>query len=139
MKSRVINKTEERVLLYGLSEGEELQLTAILRGLSVEPRKILPEETAQTLGYLAGSTVFPKNEETPPVVVCSPFLCMSGMSSQRIDQLLAALREAALAIPLKAVITPVNQRWSFAKLIEELEKELAESSYYNDDDALPFL
>ena len=34
MKSRVINKTEERVLFYGLSEGEELQLTAILRGLS---------------------------------------------------------------------------------------------------------
>jgi len=123
MKSRVIKKNEERVLFYGLSEGEELQLTAILGGLSVEPRKILPAETAQTLGYLAGSAVFPKNDDEPPAVTCPPFLCMSGMSSQRIDLLLAALRDAALVIPLKAVITPVNQRWSFAKLVEELEKE----------------
>lgn len=41
------------------------------------------------------------------------------------DALLDALRAAGAAIPLKAIVTPINQSWRFLDLLAELAAEYA--------------
>ena len=50
-------------------------------------------------------------------------LCMCGLSSGRVNQLLEQLQEQHIDIPLKAVVTATNQNWSFARLAEALQEE----------------
>lgn len=123
MRAHVI-KAPELVLTYGIDLKTREKLSAVLQGLFLPERRILPEETAQQVGYLAGYQGFQKREgEDKTAAPCDGALCLSGLSSSRIDVLLKALREEKIEIPLKAVVTPMNQTWSFEKLIEELEKE----------------
>ena len=123
MRAHVI-KAPELVLTYGIDSKTREKLSAVLQGLFLPERRILPEETTQQVGYLAGYQGFQKREgEKKTAAPCDGVLCLSGLSSSRIDVLLKALREEKIEIPLKAVVTPMNQTWSFEKLIEELEKE----------------
>ena len=50
-------------------------------------------------------------------------LVFSGFTEERLNRALAEIREAGLCIDLKAVITPENETWSFARLIRELDRE----------------
>ncbi len=53
-----------------------------------------------------------------------PILVFCGLSSARLDALLAALRKAGVPpIPCKAVLTPDNGSWTLGALYEELRRE----------------
>ena len=123
MKARIRQTVPETVLSYGLAEETARKLTAVLEGLFISERRIAPDEVGKPLGFLAGFPGFPEHESGEAAPDCGGMICLGGLSSARIDVLLAALREEQIAIPLKAVITPVNRNWSVAKLIAELGKE----------------
>ena len=50
-------------------------------------------------------------------------LLMAGLSSQRVDQVLRAIRKAGLSLPYKAVLTAANQSWNVWKLFQEIKEE----------------
>lgn len=125
MKARIA-AAPERVLWYGVKEGARPALSAALRELSIEEREVLPDELGQQVGWLAGFSGF-RTAKTPPKMIpeCGGMLCMCGLSSRRADALLLSLREKGAEIPIKASVTAVNQRWTFAQLIEALCREHA--------------
>ena len=98
-----------RVLTYGLDDPTQEGLANVLDKLKIPQRKVDPRELGEMVGFLAG---FP-----------SGVLCISGLSGAKLDRLLQALRQEGVSIPLKAVVTPTNQRWTFLQLIQELQRE----------------
>ena len=52
-------------------------------------------------------------------------LLLSGLNEDRLQRILAQLKEAELPIDYKAVLTPKNRDWSFGALVYEMEKEKA--------------
>ena len=52
-------------------------------------------------------------------------LLLADFSRAEMDHLLDGLRAKSVSIPLKAVLTPTNRRWTVLELIEELRRERA--------------
>lgn len=52
-----------------------------------------------------------------------PALILYGLAEPALDSLLAALRAAGVKLPLKAVVTPTNQKWPLCELLAELAAE----------------
>ena len=50
-------------------------------------------------------------------------LVMCGLSGSEMNALLDALRQQNVNIPLKAVLTETNAKWSLARLYKELSAE----------------
>lgn len=67
-------------------------------------------------GLKIGSPVFGTN-------VMGEMMVFSGISSERMDVLLAELKQSGIQIPLKAVITMYNFNWTGYELYRELQKE----------------
>ena len=123
MKARVVSQPE-KVLCYGIPEKSSAMqsVRTILEKMRIDLRIISDEETGETVGYLAGLPGFtPSNRAPQPAA--GECLIMSGLTRQRMDELLQSLRACEVRIPLKAVVTAHNQRWTFGDLMEELEKE----------------
>ena len=55
----------------------------------------------------------------------TPMLLMAGFSPAQVDALLAALKGIPPAVPLKAVLTAANRRWTSEQLHRELSAERA--------------
>ena len=100
------------------------KLKGVLIRMGIRIKNITPEQTGQTVGYLAGfdereteeGTVLPELEEE--------MLVMKNFTNRRIDELLAGLRRAGVPkVELKAVVTETNCGWTFYALYEELKKE----------------
>ena len=124
MKARIVTEIPERALLFSIKETVRPQLEAVLEELAVEARTVERHELGQDVGYLAGFHGFEKKPDftgTPPE--SEGVLCMCGMSGRRMDRLLKALQERQIEVPIKAAVTAANQRWSFAALAEELNRE----------------
>ena len=123
MKARIpTQKLPPLVLAYGFSGERQEKLTALLQSLSLPERTVSPEKVGQTVGFLAGYPGFSAQENSIPAPEAECLL-LSSLSDKQVDQLLYALRQADLSIPLKALTTPTNQKWSFAQLVEHLEEE----------------
>ena len=107
---------KEMVLYYepdsqkgGGNTGKSAKLKGVLVRMGVRIKNVAPEQTGQTVGFLAGMEGFEERQT---------------FTSGRIDQLLMGLRQAGVPrIHLKAVITDTNSSWSFYQLYEELKKE----------------
>lgn len=115
-----------RVLLYGLPKETPAGSAAreILARLGIAVTEVAPYQLLQPVGLLAGYEGEPAQlyfGQAPR----QPVLVMAGFSSAQLDGLLAALRRAGIAIPLKAVLTGTNQNWSLLALIGELQREHA--------------
>jgi len=124
MKARIpTQKLPPLVLTYGFSGERKEKLSALLQELSLPERSIAPEEAGQTVGYLAGYPGFSAQEADVPTAPEAECLLLSSLADKQVDQLLAGLRRAGLSIPLKALTTPTNQKWSLVQLMEHLEEE----------------
>ncbi len=85
---------------------------------------ITPDQTGQTVGYLAGIEGFEEQPSAEYPLVEEEILVMKNFSSRKIDELLMNLRRSGVSkIALKAVITDTNSKWSFYELYQELKKE----------------
>ena len=124
MKAHVVTQVPKRVLLYAIEQAKQAELSAVLQKLSIEEYTLSADELGQDVGYLAGFPGFVKKESAlcePPH--CNGVMCMCGLSNVLMDELLNALKENEISIPLKAIVTATNQNWSFDELIRELIKE----------------
>lgn len=126
MKARIA-KEREKVLLYRLAQEEEngAKVRRLLKELGMETIDVAAEQLGWTLGALAGKNGFAQNkaESIPDEVLSDEALVMVGLTDDRIDRVMAGLRDVGAKVRLKAVLTPTNQNWSFARLLTELSKE----------------
>lgn len=126
MKARIA-KEREKVLLYRLTQEEEngAKVRCLLQELGMETIDVAAEQLGWTLGALAGKTGFVqyKAESIPDEIPSDEALVMVGLTDVRIDRVMAGLRDVGAKVRLKAVLTPTNQHWSFARLLTELSKE----------------
>ena len=120
MKARIINTADGRIIAYKQQEN----LTALKKiADKLRIRLIIVEdnETETPIGFFAGFNGFEKSEKIGEAN--SGCIIFSGLSGRQIDSVLAELRKAEVSIPLKAALTPSNQKWSIKKLVSELAKE----------------
>ena len=71
--------------------------------------------------FFAGFNGFEKSEKLGEAD--NGCIIFSGLSGKQIDSVLTELRKSEVSIPLKAALTPSNQKWSIRKLVSELAKE----------------
>lgn len=117
--------SKETILYYNSNIPPYLnQMKGVMVQMGIRIKRITPEQTGQTVGYLSGMKDFTEQETAESPQIDGEMLVMRGFTSQRVDQLLLALRKAKVPrIPLKAVITESNCKWSFYHLYEEIKKE----------------
>ncbi|MFW6680279.1 DUF3783 domain-containing protein [Lacrimispora sp. AGF001] len=100
------------------------RLKAVLVRMGIRIKNITPEQTGQTIGYLADIEGFEEQSSGEYPIVEEEVLVMKNFSSRKIDELLMNLRRSGVSkIALKAVITDTNSKWSFYELYQELKKE----------------
>jgi|GEM_PF-233465 len=125
MKARIrLPEMPKTALCAGFSEAKLRALSAVLSAQEIAPRPVSPRELGQTVGALAGLDApaaipegfAPRRADTECLVLC-------GLDPAALDRLLAALREAGLSVPYKAVLTPVSRGWRLDDLIGELAAE----------------
>lgn len=122
MKSRIIPTIPEAILSYNIGE-KAAKLEEAANSLNMKHVPIPKNKAGETVGFLAGYSGFVSNgTEISAEGECIIF---SGITSKRLDQLLKAMRERELDIPLKAVVTQHNQSQSVEWLLDELSKERA--------------
>ena len=122
MKSRIIPTIPETILSYNIGEKAE-KLEEAASSLNMKHVPIPENKAGETVGFLAGYSGFTSNgTEISAEGECIIF---SGITSKRLDQLLKAMRDRELDIPLKAVVTQHNQSQSIEWLLGELSKERA--------------
>lgn len=120
MKSRIIPTIPETILSYNIGE-KAAKLEEAASSLNMKHVSIPTDKAGETVGFLAGYSGFTSNgTEISAEGECIIF---SGITSKRLDQLLKAMRDRELDIPLKAVVTQHNQSQSVEWLLSELEKE----------------
>lgn len=120
MKARIINTADGRIIAYKQQEN----LTALKKiADKLRIKLIIAEDNeAETqIGFFAGFNGFEKSEKLGRAD--NGCIIFSGLSGKQIDSVLTELRKSEVSIPLKAALTPSNQKWSIRKLISELAKE----------------
>ena len=113
---------QERILAYLFSEEQFAVLTQTLAPLGFDVRR--ETETGRTLGSAAGLGPETRKNGFAPGPA-APMLVLAGLSEERLDLLLAALRQAGLRIPFKAVLTETNRDWLPGELFAHLAAERA--------------
>lgn len=126
---------KELVLYYTpeKSEADRLVKSVMIR-MGIRIRNIGPEQTMEKTGVLAGLSESQGSteilwEETASgglPVIPEKMLVFCGFGRQKLEELLFQLRRAgAPAIPMKAVLTEQNSKWSLYELYQELLEEHA--------------
>ena len=128
-------KSIETVVYYdpnlGREQGDKEQSARIARMKSVFVRMGIrirsagPEQTAESVGYLAGLPGFSGADQPQELpVIPQEMLILRQFTGRRLDQLLLNLRKAGVSrIDLKAVVTEENSSWPLWKLYQELKQE----------------
>ena len=115
----------ETILLFHFSDRDRRnRLTRALLPLRIKIKEIPLEDYGHPVGYLAGikdlapEGEIPKGEELP-----GELFVMAGISGNRIDQVLRAVRKSGISVPYKAVLTASNQNWNVWELFAEIKEE----------------
>ena len=119
---------KEVILLFQFDKPKQQKLLRCLLPLKIRVKTVEPQDYGKTLGYLAGIPE-PESQETAEaepenMVLPGEMLVMAGLTSERIDQVLAAIRRSGIGpLPYKAVLTDTNRNWNAPTLLAELMRE----------------
>lgn len=119
-----------RVLLFNLTEeSRRKKVKAALFRCGLSGQEVRPEEQGRTLGALlgseSGSTAEETPEATPEKLFPEEMIVMHGLSPRQFHGFLESLKAQGIRIPLKAVTTEHNLRWTAETLRRELLAEHA--------------
>ena len=111
------------ILQYNMSQKRLQKLRFVLMKLGLRERPVKKEEYGQSLGYLAGIEGFEEVPDAESEDFTDEMLVLCGLSDRQTGVLLPALRQAGVAVSLKAALTETNADWSSSRLHEELLRE----------------
>ncbi|MCI6813292.1 MAG: DUF3783 domain-containing protein [Lachnospiraceae bacterium] len=144
----------ECVLLFQFEQTKQRKLVAQLLPARFKVKVVGAEELDFPIGYLTGNKELPVREEkgkegqsaseepqgheqageTAPQPLEGEMLVMAGVSGDRLNTVLQAVKKAGIGtIPYKAVVTETNQAWTARELFEELRKEHEAMKTQNND------
>lgn len=107
--------------MYNCSGPEFSKLRQIFAMLRLRMRVVEPDRYHLSLGELSQGKGGPGEEQAP---LPEAMLVFCGLPQALLNQVLEVIRVAQLPpIPLKAVMTAVNQEWNTLQLHQELCKE----------------
>ena len=135
----------ECVLLFQFEQTKQRKLVAQLLPARFKVKVVGAEELDFPIGYLTGNKELPVREEkgkegqsaseepqgheqageTAPQPLEGEMLVMAGVSGDRLNMVLQAVK--------KAVVTETNQAWTARELFEELRKEHEAMKTQNND------
>ncbi|HAM15536.1 MAG TPA: hypothetical protein DCP91_06720 [Eggerthellaceae bacterium] len=106
----------------GTSRGDAVR--AVLAQQGIRAKTVTVDMLGDPVGAIAGLTGFrhlkkPFEGEPPQV----EFMLLHKVAGGRLDELLAALREADAVVGCKAQVTQHNRLWPFATLVNEVSRE----------------
>ena len=116
----------ESILLFHISDKEvKKKVERALLPLRVRIRHIALKDYSQSLGVLAGLPDMTPSEETyDGEELSDTMIVFCGLSSQKLDQALLALKKSGAGpFPYKAILTPTNQHWLAKDCLAELKRE----------------
>lgn len=116
----------ESILLFHISDKEvKKKVERALLPLRVRLRHITLKDYSQPLGVLAGLPDMTPSEETyDGEELSDTMIVFCGLSSQKLDQALLALKKSSAGpFPYKAILTPTNQHWLAKDCLAELKRE----------------
>lgn len=122
MKARV-QRLKPLLLFYSQNEEKLSRMSNLCERFGFSFKKITPEETNQTVGFLAGFNGFLKNDEKSEIILENECVIFSSIDREALDRFLSEMRNNDLRVTLKAMVTPHNQKWKICDLISELIKE----------------
>ena len=111
------------LLAYNLTDEKLNKIRFICMMLKIRFHPVAAEEANQSVGALAGvkDLPAPEGEQAP---VTDEMLVMAHFDEQLFNRFLDSLRAGRIPpIPLKAILTPTNARWTSAALCAELKRE----------------
>ncbi|MBQ3301143.1 MAG: DUF3783 domain-containing protein [Eggerthellaceae bacterium] len=106
----------------GTERGDAVRAVLTVQGLRV--RTVSPDDLGNPVGAVMGLPGF-KRTSLPysgDVPTCE-FMLLDTLPSARLNDLLAAMREAGCSVGCKAQVTPHNRLWPFATLVENVSRE----------------
>lgn len=117
--------TDEMILHFFPDPAYAAKAVEAFAAMGALSRPVAADETAQTVGYLAG---LPGQESAPRPLVLpkfdEPIMVLCGFSRPRMDALFSVMREAGTPPPdRKAILTPTNMGWTLDALYDELGRE----------------
>lgn len=106
----------------GTPKGDAVR--AVLAAQGIRAKTVRDEMLGDAVGAIAGLTGFrhsskPFAGEVPDV----EFLLLHNVTGERLNVLLASLREADASVACKAQVTQYNRLWPFATLVKEVYRE----------------
>ena len=126
--------------LYNLDAGTERgdAVRAVLAAHGVLAKTVSSDMLGDPVGAIAGLAGFrhlakPYAGEVPD----TEFMLLHNVSSQKLNSLLAAMREAECSVGCKAQVTQHNRLWPFATLVVEVSREHAAMTAGAEDEAQP--
>jgi len=106
----------------GTPRGDAVRAVLAARGIRV--KTVPPERLGDPVGAIVGLPGFKPmgrafEGETPE---CE-FMLLNNVSSSKLNELLASMREADCSVGCKAQVTQHNRLWPFATLVHEVSRE----------------
>ena len=106
----------------GTARGDAVR--AVLAAQGIRAKTVTADMLGNPVGAIVGLPGFrrsgkPYAGEVPE----TEFMLLNGVSSARLNELLAAMREADAQVGCKAQVTQHNRLWPFAMLVAEVSRE----------------
>lgn len=128
MKARIVPPAPARALAWGIGaqSAQYAPLAAACEQAGLGLRLVAGADLQKTVAALCGLPGAKEAPQAPPkagAAAWPPALVLYGLQGEALERFLDRLRAAGVQIPLKAVVTPTNQAWRFAALLDELLRE----------------
>ena len=106
----------------GTPKGDAVR--SVLAAQGIRTKTVTQEMLGDAVGAIVGLPGF-KHSSKPFVgeVPDVEFLLLNGVTGERLNTLLASLREADASVGCKAQVTQHNRLWPFATLVKEVSRE----------------
>ena len=114
--------------LYNLDVGTERgdAVRVVLSAQGIRVKTVTADMLGDPVGAIAGMVGFRRTSK--PFTGSVPeteFMLLHNVAGQRLNDLLAAMREADCSVGCKAQVTQHNRLWPFATLVAEVSREHA--------------
>ena len=112
--------------LYNLDEGTPRgdAVRAVLAQRGIRVKTVSVERLGDSVGAVAGLPGFkPTSRPFEGEGPACEFMLLNNVSSSKLNELLASMREADCSVGCKAQVTQHNRLWPFATLVREVARE----------------
>lgn len=112
----------EKILLFNVDDNTKAKLKKYCSQMHIQFIEVETSRYNETLDTLVNKKTA-KAESFSGTVPAESLMLFCDVANKKMDKLLFNIKKDNLSISYKAVLTPVNSRWTVLRLFLELEKE----------------